>query len=265
NKVTVCFDSLRDRCVRGITCRYYHPSPRICVSLQEAAGIQPTTVPLGHQVDAIRSANLFYGPTGVRHPLQVLTPQSSVKTTSRPSLEVCRDYVRGRCSREADECRYAHHAPTAGQGDYVTVCADYVRGKCERDSCRYFHAPAHLRSRIKDVPAEPSATFNPVSYNLGIDAAYAFRPSAYDQQPVKRMRIRDNADEYPSRGLASQQYGAQIFQVPAVGGPQLVSPPVLQSSEAADEDRLPVCRDHQKNKCSRDSSCKYAHPEPHTQ
>ncbi|GLJ24951.1 hypothetical protein SUGI_0477560 [Cryptomeria japonica] len=306
NKVTVCFDSLRDRCLRGITCRYYHPSPRIRVSLQEAAGIQPTTAPLGYRVDAIRSSNLFFGPPGLPHPLPVLSPPP-LKTMNKLSVEVCRDYVRGRCSREADECRYAHHAPTAGQGDHVTVCADYLRGRCERNSCRYFHAPDHLRSRIKDVPIEPAATFNsvqynlgmdiqmpvesaatfnsvqynmgmdiqmpvepaatfdPVQYNLGMDTPYAFHPSAYDEQSVKRMKTRDNADDYIPRGLVSQQYEAPVFQVPAIGGPQLVPPPVLRFSESADDDRLPVCRDYQKSKCSRDSSCKYAHPEPHTQ
>ena len=36
------------------------------------------------------------------------------------------DFVRGRCTREADECRYAHHAPTAGEGDSVIVRADYL-------------------------------------------------------------------------------------------------------------------------------------------
>ena len=38
----------------------------------------------------------------------------------------------------------------------LKVCAVHLRGKCERDSCKYFHAPWHLRSRVKDVSFLPS-------------------------------------------------------------------------------------------------------------
>lgn len=33
----------------------------------------------------------------------------------------------------------------------LQVCQDFLRGKCERDACRYLHPPDHLRSRIRDV------------------------------------------------------------------------------------------------------------------
>lgn len=241
NKVIVCFDSLRDRCSRGSTCRYYHPSPAIHMSMQEAAGIQPSPAPLGHRVDA-----------------------------------VCKDFVRGRCTREADECRYAHHAPTAGEGDSVIVCADHLRGKCERDSCKYFHAPCHLRSRVRDVAVGPAATLNSPLNNPNMVAAYAFPSSFYNQQVLKRMRTGDYAGDPHSWGL-TQQNGAPIFHGPSIVGPPLVrlTPPLLQSSdlvpsprlqssEATDEDRVQVCRDFLKSKCARNSSCKYAHPEPQT-
>lgn len=276
NKVTVCFDSLRDRCSRGSTCRYYHPSPAIRVSMQEAAGIRPSPVPLGHQVDVIRPSNIFLGPRGPPHPLPVLRSPSSVKNMTKPLVEICRDFVRGRCTREADECRYAHHAPTAGEGDYVIVCSDHLRGKCERDSCRYFHAPENLRSRIRDGALGPAATLNSAYSNRGMDAAHAFPSSFYDQQVLKRMRTGDYAGDPHSWGITLQS-GAPNFHAPSMVGPSLIRPPLpllqsstlvpsphLQSLEVNDEDRLQVCRDFLKNKCARNSSCKYAHPEPHT-
>eukprot|EP01018_Ginkgo_biloba_P019351 Gb_26006 [translate_table: standard] len=265
DKVTVCYDSLRDRCSRGLTCRYYHPPPHIRLLMQEASGIQPSPAPLGFQVDAIRPPNLLFGPLGLQHPLPVLTSPHSVKSVTKPSIEVCRDYVRGRCSREADECRYAHHPPTAGEGDYTIVCQDYLRGKCERDSCRYFHAPEHLRSRIKDLPVGPAITVNSGRYHSGLGAANAYPTAFYEHQAAKRMRIDDSSGGRRPRGPAAHQYGAPLFQVPPLAGRPFVSPPMLRSSAVSDQDRLPVCRDFQKNKCSRDSTCKFVHPEPHTQ
>lgn len=276
NKVIACFDSLRNHCSRGSTCRYYHPSPAIHMSMQEAAGIQPSPVPFGHQVDVIRPSNIFLGPRGQPHPLPVLGSSSSFKNMTKPLMEVCKDFVRGRCTREADECRYAHHAPTAGEGDSVIVCADHLRGKCKRDSCRYFHAPEHLKSRIRDVVVGPAATLNSACNSPNMGAAYAFPSSFYDQQVLKRMRTGDYAGDPHSWGL-TQQSGAPIFHGPSIVGPPLVrltSPLLqssavvpslrLQSSEVNDEDRVQVCRDFLKSKCARYSSCKYAHPEPQT-
>lgn len=276
NKVTVCFDSLRDRCSRGSTCRYYHPSAAMRVSMQEAAGIRPSPFPVAHQVDVTRPSNILLGPQGSPHPLAVLRSPSSVKNMTKPLMEICRDFVHGRCTREADECRYAHHSPTAGEGDYVIVCSDHLRGKCERNFCRYFHAPEHLRSRIRDGAVDPAATLHSAHNNRGMDASHAFPSSFYDQQVLKRMRTGDYAGDPHSWGLA-QQSGAPIFHAPSMVGPSLIKLPTpllqsstlvppsrLQSLEVNDEDRVQVCRDFLKNKCARNSSCKYAHPEPQT-
>jgi hypothetical protein len=51
-------------------------------------------------------------------------------------VEICRDLECGCCTREENECRYAHHAPIVGEGDYVIFCTDHLHGKCECDSCR---------------------------------------------------------------------------------------------------------------------------------
>ena len=76
------------------------------------------------------------------------------------SLQVCREFQRGTCSRQPSDCRYAHPTEnvTVDCGDnQVTVCMDYVKNKCTRDSCRYFHPPAHLQSQIKAAQQRANA------------------------------------------------------------------------------------------------------------
>lgn len=67
-------------------------------------------------------------------------------------FQVCREFQRGTCTRQASECRFAHpteNVTVDSSDNHVTVCMDFIKNKCTRDSCRYFHPPAHLQSQIK--------------------------------------------------------------------------------------------------------------------
>ena len=69
-----------------------------------------------------------------------------------PSFQVCREFQRGTCTRQPNECRFAHppeNVTVESTDNHVTVCMDFVKGKCARDSCRYFHPPSHLQAQIK--------------------------------------------------------------------------------------------------------------------
>ncbi|KAJ7518346.1 hypothetical protein O6H91_21G065000 [Diphasiastrum complanatum] len=258
--VTVCYDSLRDRCVRGLGCRYFHPPPHIRVSMQEAVGITPSP-PSRYRSDEMRHSNILVPPARLPPPLPVVVP-SSLKTTARPSIEVCRDFVRGRCNRDAEDCRYAHHTPSAGDGDYVIVCQDFVRGKCDRETCRYFHPPKYLRSRIRDLPLGGSSAFDLGRYEPStLDAYSAFAgANLYEQQSSKRMRV-DDSGRHRRRSSPGPLYGGghvpPLYQAPP--------PPALKSSNANDQDKLPICRDFLRNKCDRESTCRYVHPDSHIQ
>lgn len=66
------------------------------------------------------------------------------------TLEVCRQFLRGSCSRKEEECRFAH-PPTnvsVSPDNMVTACIDFIKGRCSHDPCRYFHPPDHLRARV---------------------------------------------------------------------------------------------------------------------
>ncbi|CAM6094848.1 unnamed protein product [Calypogeia fissa] len=263
--VTVCFDSLRDRCIRGPVCRYFHPPPHLRGLLQDAAGTE-SAPQLGYLPDSIRSPqNLFLGPARLPGSALPVHAPLSMKATTRPSIEVCRDYVRGRCARDAEDCRFAHHTPTGGDGEYVIVCQDFLRGKCERDACRYLHPPDHLRSRIRDLPVGPTPLVADRYDGGPFNAAYAgYAARAYEHQAAKRLRIEERPGDRRRRGSPVPFYSGHGAALYSVSPP----PPLVfhtHNRTFHDQDKLPVCRDFLHNKCSRDTTCRYVHPERHTE
>ncbi|OAE30168.1 hypothetical protein AXG93_4295s1230 [Marchantia polymorpha subsp. ruderalis] len=134
--------------------------------LQETAGIE-TAPQLGYQPDSLRSPqNLVLGPTRLSAPPISVPAPLSIKSTTRPSIEVCRDYVRGRCSRDAEDCRFAHHNPTGGDGEYVIISVGPTPLAVEHYDPGPFDAPL---------------------------SNYAAR--LYEHQAAKRMRIEEHAGD----------------------------------------------------------------------
>ncbi|EUB59296.1 hypothetical protein EGR_05780 [Echinococcus granulosus] len=67
------------------------------------------------------------------------------------TLEVCRQYQRKMCSRDENECKFAHPPPHVDvQNGRVICCYDSIKGKCQRRDppCKYFHPPQHLRELL---------------------------------------------------------------------------------------------------------------------
>jgi hypothetical protein len=91
------------------------------------------------------------GPPGVMGPYdggrQDRPPRSD-------GIEVCKEYLRGRCNRKETECRFAHPPDNINisPDNTVTCCIDFIKGRCKRDPCRYFHPPEHLAARFKSGP-----------------------------------------------------------------------------------------------------------------
>ncbi|KAL5004433.1 hypothetical protein ScPMuIL_017889 [Solemya velum] len=142
-------------------------------------------------------------------------PQVSAqqKVTRPDRLEVCREFQRGTCTRQASECRYAHppdNVTVDTSDNHVTVCMDYIKGKCTRDSCRYFHPPPHLQAQIKAaqqranaVAAQAQALPQVVEVLAGkkrprdpADAELVLQ-SVPGLIPYKRMAVADNKSGLP--------------------------------------------------------------------
>jgi len=82
------------------------------------------------------------------------SPFTNIQGKRPDRLEVCRDYLRNSCSRNDNDCKYAHpHVKSMiDQTDNcVIVCMDSVKKRCNRDQCKYFHPPSHLILKVKQM------------------------------------------------------------------------------------------------------------------
>jgi len=71
------------------------------------------------------------------------------KQRSDQVMDVCRDFLNGRCHRPV--CRYYHPSSTtderftqaaAGVSEQsADVCKDFLNGRCNRAVCRFYHPP----------------------------------------------------------------------------------------------------------------------------
>ncbi|KAJ8030588.1 Muscleblind-like protein 1 [Holothuria leucospilota] len=66
------------------------------------------------------------------------------------TLEACREFQRGTCSRTEQECKYAHPSNSVVvENGRVIACYDSMKGQCTRENCRYLHPPPHLKTQLE--------------------------------------------------------------------------------------------------------------------
>ncbi|XP_042638230.1 muscleblind-like protein 3 [Orycteropus afer afer] len=192
-----------------------------------------------------------------------------VRDTKWLTLEVCREFQRGTCSRADADCKFAHPPRVCHvENGRVVACFDSLKGRCTRENCKYLHPPAHLKTQLeingrnnliqqKTAAAMfaqqmqfmlqnaqmPSLNSFPVTPSVPANPAMAFNPYL----------------PHPGMGL----FPAEL--VP--NAPVLFSgnPPVALPGAAAPKpmrsDKLEVCREFQRGNCTRgENDCRYAHP-----
>ncbi|XP_063793555.1 muscleblind-like protein 3 isoform X2 [Pseudophryne corroboree] len=75
---------------------------------------------------------------------------SLVRDTKWLTLEVCREFQRGTCSRSDAECRFAHPSRSCHvENGRVIACFDSLKGRCTRENCKYLHPPPHLKTQLE--------------------------------------------------------------------------------------------------------------------
>ncbi|XP_063722137.1 uncharacterized protein LOC134848555 isoform X2 [Symsagittifera roscoffensis] len=113
---------------------------------------------------------------GVINGVNLSSPAHMCSSDSPPlngkafTVEVCREFSRGACSRSDEECRYAHPEPQVAvdpTDNRVTICIDWLKSAgqmCSREQqphannnnsptsekCKYFHPPAHIMERFQN-------------------------------------------------------------------------------------------------------------------
>ncbi|XP_072541873.1 muscleblind-like protein 2 isoform X3 [Salminus brasiliensis] len=199
----------------------------------------------------------------------------AVRDTKWLTLEVCRQFQRGTCSRSDEECKFAH-PPKSCQVDNgrVIACFDSLKGRCSRDNCKYLHPPSHLKSQLEIngrnnliqqktaaamlaqqmqfmLPGSslPAVSSFPVSQSLGPGPGISYSP--YLSSVPHGMGL-----------VATEMLPSSPVIVP--GNPAVAvqsSNSSSSSQKALRSDKLEVCREFQRGSCSRgETDCRFAHP-----
>ncbi|XP_062374800.1 muscleblind-like protein 1 isoform X7 [Sardina pilchardus] len=216
-----------------------------------------------------------------------------MRDTKWLTLEVCREFQRGTCSRSADECKFAHPAKSCQvENGRVIACFDSLKGRCSRENCKYLHPPPHLKTQL-----EINGRNNLIQQkNMAMLAQQMQLASAMMPGSQLQPMVRATTDNMfhpmfsvtPSlaatNASAAAAAAAAAFN-PYLGpvspglmpaeimqsGPMLMasSPSVPQVPSTAQKlmrtDRLEVCREYQRGNCSRgENDCRFAHPSDST-
>ncbi|XP_053186561.1 muscleblind-like protein 1 isoform X6 [Scomber japonicus] len=220
-----------------------------------------------------------------------------IRDTKWLTLEVCREYQRGTCSRSDQECKFAHPAKSCQvDNGRVIACFDSLKGRCSRENCKYLHPPPHLKTQLEiNGRNNLIQQKNMAMLAQQMQLANAMMPGT-QLPPMVRGNTRMNTHQLlptpmfsVTPGLATNASAAAAaaaaafnpYLSPVSPGlmPQEIMPntPVLMASSpncsqvpnaaaaAAQKllrtDRLEVCREYQRGNCSRgENDCRFAHP-----
>ncbi|XP_077428417.1 muscleblind-like protein 3 isoform X2 [Vanacampus margaritifer] len=196
---------------------------------------------------------------------------SAGRDTKWLTLEVCREFQRGTCSRSDADCKFAHPSRSCHvDNGRVVACFDSLKGRCVRENCKYLHPPPHLKTQLEingrnnliqqkaaaamlaqqmhfmlpGAPLQPITTF-PVTPSLTSSPNMAFGPF------LSHMG--------PGLGLMPDLLPGSPLLVP--GGPSSLAGNGAAALKHVRTDKLEVCREFQRGNCTRgESDCRYAHP-----
>ncbi|XP_017278191.1 muscleblind-like protein 2a isoform X2 [Kryptolebias marmoratus] len=206
---------------------------------------------------------------------------SSVRDTKWLTLEVCRQFQRGNCSRSDKECKFAHPPKSCQvENGRVIACFDSLKGRCSRENCKYLHPPSHLKTQLEIngrnnlIQQKTAAAVLAQQMQLMIPG-----PSL---QPVSTFPVTQGLGTNASLGYGSYitplSHGMSLIPSDILSSPPVLvpgSPAVtVQCSSSSSSssssspsqklqrpDKLEVCREFQRGNCARgETDCRFAHP-----
>uniref|UniRef100_A0A3Q3G123 Muscleblind like splicing regulator 2 n=1 Tax=Labrus bergylta TaxID=56723 RepID=A0A3Q3G123_9LABR len=197
---------------------------------------------------------------------------ASVRDTKWLTLEVCRQFQRGNCSRSDEECKFAHPPKSCQvENGRVIACFDSLKGRCSRENCKYLHPPSHLKTQLEingrnnliqqktaaAVLAQqmqlmiPGPSLQPVA--LGANSALGY--GSY-MTPLSHGMSLVPTDSMPSTQVLMS--GSPPITVQSSSSSSSSSSP---SQKLQRTDKLEVCREFQRGNCARgETDCRFAHP-----
>ncbi|XP_042184967.1 muscleblind-like protein 1 isoform X10 [Oncorhynchus tshawytscha] len=203
-----------------------------------------------------------------------------MRDTKWLTLEVCREFQRGTCSRSDQECKFAHPAKSCQvENGRVIACFDSLKGRCSRENCKYLHPPGHLKTQLEiNGRNNLIQQKNMAMLAQQMQLANAMMPGT-QLQPMPMFPM--------APGLATNASAAAFNPYLGPVSPGLMQPEIMPSPQvlmaghpnhgqvpnaaaaAAQKlmrtDRLEVCREYQRGNCSRgENDCRFSHPSDST-
>ncbi|KAK7882499.1 hypothetical protein WMY93_028673 [Mugilogobius chulae] len=196
---------------------------------------------------------------------------SSIRDTKWLTLEVCRQFQRGNCSRSDEECKFAHPPKSCQvENGRVIACFDSLKGRCSRENCKYLHPPSHLKTQLeingrnnliqqKTAAAMlthqmqlmiPSSGLQPLGLtsNAGLGYGTYMSPLAHSMNLLPTEMLPSTSVVIP---------GSSPVTVPNSTSSSSSS----SSQKLQRTDKLEVCREFQRGNCARgETDCRFAHP-----
>ncbi|XP_051993190.1 muscleblind-like protein 2a isoform X3 [Xyrauchen texanus] len=196
----------------------------------------------------------------------------SMRDTKWLTLEVCRQFQRGTCSRSDEECKFAHPPKSCQvENGRVIACFDSLKGRCTRENCKYLHPPAHLKTQL-----EINGRNNLIQQKTAaamLAQQMQFMIPGTTMQPVPTFSISQGLCS--NHGMSYAPYLTPMSHSMGLVPTEMLpstpvimpsSPPIsIQSSSSTQKllrtDKLEVCREFQRGNCARgETDCRFAHP-----
>ncbi|KAM4040396.1 muscleblind-like protein 1 isoform 10-T13 [Anomaloglossus baeobatrachus] len=196
-----------------------------------------------------------------------------IRDTKWLTLEVCREFQRGTCSRPDTECKFAHPSKSCQvENGRVIACFDSLKGRCSRENCKYLHPPPHLKTQLEiNGRNNLIQQKNMAMLAQQMQLANAMIPGT-QLQPVPMFSVAPSLATNATAAFNPYLGPVSPGLLPAEilpTAPVLVAgnPGVVPSAAAAAAqklmrtDRLEVCREFQRGNCNRgENECRFAHP-----
>ncbi|XP_077472760.1 muscleblind-like protein 2a isoform X4 [Stigmatopora argus] len=196
---------------------------------------------------------------------------ASGRDTKWLTLEVCRQFQRGNCSRSDEECKFAHPPKSCQvENGRVIACFDSLKGRCSRENCKYLHPPSHLKTQL-EINGRNNLIQQKTAAAVLAQQMQIMIPTA----SLQSVGLGANAGLGYGSYLTPLTHGMGLLPTDMLPSSQVLvsgSPPIaVQSSSSSSSpspsqklqrtDKLEVCREFQRGTCTRgETDCRFAHP-----
>uniref|UniRef100_A0A2K6QZD5 Muscleblind like splicing regulator 3 n=1 Tax=Rhinopithecus roxellana TaxID=61622 RepID=A0A2K6QZD5_RHIRO len=192
-----------------------------------------------------------------------------IRDTKWLTLEVCREFQRGTCSRADADCKFAHPPRVCHvENGRVVACFDSLKGRCTRENCKYLHPPPHLKTQLEIngrnnlIQQKTAAAMFAQQMQLMLQNAQMSSLGSFPMTPSLPPNPPMAFNPYIPHPGMSLVPAELVPNTPVLipGNPPLAMPGAV-GPKLMRSDKLEVCREFQRGNCTRgENDCRYAHP-----